>query len=143
MINKVILIGNLGTDPEVKTTNSGSTVANLRIATSERQKDKDGNWSDHTEWHRVVCFGRTAENVGKYLAKGRQVYIEGKLRTQKWQDKDGHDRWTTEVVAFQVNFIGGKGDSSGNSGGYSAGGGGGADAGSSNAGHGADDDIPF
>lgn len=104
-VNKVILVGNLGADPEVRSTNSGSKVANLRIATSERQKGADGEWADHTEWHRVVCFGRTAENVERYLSKGRQVYIEGKLRTNKWQDKDGADRWTTEVIAFQVSFL--------------------------------------
>ena len=109
-INKVILVGNLGADPEVRTTNSGSKVANLRIATSERQKDRDGNWGDHTEWHRVVCFGRTAENVERFLSKGRQVYVEGKLRTSKWQDQNGQDRWTTEVVAFQVSFLGGRGE---------------------------------
>jgi len=109
-VNKVILVGNLGADPEVRTTNSGSKVANLRIATSSREKDSNGDYQDATEWHRVVCFGKTAENVERYLSKGRQVYIEGKIKTNKWQDKDGADRYTTEVVAFQVNFLGGKGD---------------------------------
>ena len=165
-VNKVILVGNLGADPEVRTTGSGSKVANLRIATSERQKDRDGNWGDHTEWHRVVCFGRTAENVERFLSKGRQVYIEGKLRTNKWQDQNGNDRWTTEVIAFQVSFLsggregGGGGGGSGYSGGggggggYSGGGGGGGGGGYSGGGGGGgysggggggspDDDIPF
>lgn len=107
MVNKVILIGNLGADPEVRNTNSGSQVANLRIATTERQKDREGNWVDHTEWHRVVCFGKTAENVERFLSKGRQVYIEGRLRTAKWTDKDGVERYTTEIVADTVRFLGG------------------------------------
>lgn len=146
-VNKVILVGNLGADPEVKTTNSGTTVANLRIATSERVKAAD-EWKDHTEWHRVVCFGRTAENVSRFLKKGRQVYIEGKLRTQKWQDKDGNDRYTTEIVAFNVSFLGGKGATPDNAGagGYS---GGGYSGGSANNAQesdqfgGPNDDIPF
>ena len=89
MINKVILIGNLGQDPDLRSTASGATVANLRIATTERRKDRDGNWGDHTEWHSVVSFGRTAENDGKYCRKGKQIYIEGRLQTRKWQDRDG------------------------------------------------------
>ena len=106
-VNKVILVGNLGADPESRESKSGSTIANLRIATSERTKDREGNWGDHTEWHRVVCFGRTAENVARFLSKGRQVYIEGKIRTRKWQDRDGNDKYTTEIVADQVRFLGG------------------------------------
>lgn len=118
-LNKTQLIGNLCFDPEVRQTASGSTVANLRIATNERQKNKDGTWGDHTEYHRVVTFGKTAENVSRFLKKGRQVYIEGKLRTNKWQDKDGNDRQNTEIVAFTVQFLGGKGASDdGHSGGY-------------------------
>ena len=105
-VNKVILIGNLGADPETRTTPSGTQVANLRLATTERRKDRDGNWTDHTEWHRVVCFGKTAENVSRFLRKGRQIYVEGRLRTNKWQDRDGNDRWTTEVIADQVRFLG-------------------------------------
>ena len=144
-VNKVILVGNLGADPESRSTQSGSTVANLRIATTERAKDRDGNWTDHTEWHRVACFGRTAENVARFCRKGKQVYIEGKIRTRKWQDRDGNDRWSTEVIADQVRFLGGRGDSAGSfdsagpatsapQGGYGGGGGGGGDI---------DDDIPF
>lgn len=106
MLNKVTLIGNLGADPEVKTLDSGLVVANLRIATTERRK-KGEEWVDHTEWHRVVAFGKTAELAGKYLTKGRQVYIEGSLRTQKYQ-KDGQDHWSTDIVASELQFLGGK-----------------------------------
>lgn len=105
-VNKVILVGNLGADPEVRPAGQTS-VANLRIATTERQKSADGEWSDHTEWHAVVCWGRTAENVGKFLKKGRQVYVEGRLRTRKWTDKSGVDKYSTEVVADVVHFLGG------------------------------------
>ena len=127
-VNKVILVGNLGADPEVRSTNSGSQVANLRIATTSRTKDRDGNWSDETEWHRVTCFGRTAENVQRFLRKGRQVYVEGRLRTRKWQDQNGNDRWSTEVIANNVVFLGGRdGGGGGGGGGYSGGGGGGGD----------------
>lgn len=111
-VNKVILIGHLGADPETRTSQAGSMVANLRLATNERQKDRDGNWSDHTEWHRIVCFGKTADNVARFLKKGREVYIEGRLQTRKWQDKNGQDRWSTEIVANDVRFLGGKGDGS-------------------------------
>ena len=89
MINKVILVGNLGQDPEMRTTGSGMAVCNLNIATTTRKKGQDGTWTDSTEWHRVVVFGRTAENAGQYLRKGRQVYIEGRLQTRKWQTKEG------------------------------------------------------
>jgi len=144
-VNKAILVGNLGADPEVRETHSGTAVANLRIATSERTKDRDGNWTDHTEWHSVTCFGRTAENVGRFLSKGRQVYIEGRLRTRKWTDKDGRDRWSTEVIADRVQFLQGgsrddRGDTrSGGGDSYSGGGGGG----SYNGAPAPDSDIPF
>jgi single-strand DNA-binding protein len=111
-VNKVILIGNLGRDPELRQAGQ-STVATLSLATQERRKDKDGNWSDHTEWHRVTLWGRDAENAGKYLTKGKQVYIEGRLQTRKWQDKDGADRYTTEVVADVMRFLGGKDEGGG------------------------------
>lgn len=138
-VNKAILIGNLGRDPEVRTANSGTQIANLRIATTERQKDRDGNWGDHTEWHSVVCFGKTAENVGRFLSKGRQVFIEGRIRTRKWQDKDGNDRYSTEIVADVVRFVGSRGESShGNPPGPST-----SDRGSASHGAGYDDDIPF
>ena len=133
-VNKVILVGNLGADPEVRQANSGTTICNLRIATSERVK-RGEEWVEETEWHRVVCFGKTAESVGKFLVKGRSVYIEGRIQTRKWQDKEtGADRWSTEVVARDVRFLGG-GDRS-SSGGGSGGGGGGGQAPPS-------DDIPF
>lgn len=106
-VNKVILIGNLGQDPEVRSTAGGTQVASLRIATSERRKDKGGEWADHTEWHSVVAFGRTAENIGRYCKKGKQIFVEGRLQTRKWQDKEGNDRWSTEVVADNVRFLGG------------------------------------
>ena len=126
MINKVILIGNLGQDPELRSTGSGSAVVNLRIATSERRKDRDGNWGDHTEWHSVVAFGRTAENVANFCRKGRQLYIEGRLQTRQWQDRDGNARYSTEVVADNVRFLGGRdggeGGGGGGGGGYSRGG---------------------
>ena len=108
-VNKVILVGNLGADPESRQIQNGNTVTNLRIATSERRKDRDGNWGDHTEWHRVVCWGRTAETAAQYLSKGRQVYIEGRIQTRKWQDQSGADRWSTEVVAERIQFLGGGG----------------------------------
>ena len=114
MINKVILVGNLGRDPEIRQTQGGSSVCTLSVATAERQKDRDGNWTDHTEWHRVVCFGQTADACARFLAKGRQVYVEGKLRTNKWTDKDGNDRYTTEVIAFEVKFLGGASGDGGN-----------------------------
>ena len=98
-VNKVILLGRLGQDPDVKTTSAGASIANISIATSESWKDKNtGEKKERTEWHRVVFFGKLAEIVGRYARKGTQMYVEGQLRTQKWQDKDGADRYTTEVV---------------------------------------------
>lgn len=105
-VNKVIIVGNLGRDPEVRYTQSGSAVATLRLAVSERRKDGDG-WKDHTEWISVVCFGRTAENAGQYLSKGKRVYVEGRMQTREYSDKDGNRRWTTEVVAQTLTFLGG------------------------------------
>ncbi len=108
MINRVQLIGNLGQDPEMRTTGSGMAVCSLSIATTHRKKTQSGDYEDQTEWHRVQCFGKTAENAGKYLSKGRQVYVEGRLQTRKWQDKEGKDRWTTEVVCNELKFLGAK-----------------------------------
>lgn len=146
-VNKAILVGNLGADPESRETPSGMTVTNLRIATSERVK-KGEQWEDHTEWHRVVCFGRTAENAAKFLTKGKQVYIEGRIRTNKWQDKDGNDKWSTEIIADNLRFIGSKGDgASGSGGGYSGGNSGGSSGGRGGTpgygNTGPDDGIPF
>lgn len=109
-INKVILIGNLGDNPEVRYTAGGAAVANIRIATSESWKDKEtGEQQERTEWHRVVFFGRLAEIVAEYLKKGSQVYVEGRLQTRKWQDKEGNDRYSTEVVANEMQMLGGRG----------------------------------
>ena len=109
-VNKVILVGNLGKDPEVRYIQSGSAVCTLRIAVTERRKDGESGWKDHTEWMDVVAWGKTAENAGQYLQKGRQVYVEGRLQTRQYKDKDGNDRYKTEVVANQVLFLGSGGD---------------------------------
>jgi len=112
-INKVILVGHLGADPETRYMPSGSAVTNLRVATSEAWKDKtSGEQQERTEWHRVAMFGRLAEIAAEYLRKGSQVYIEGSLRTRKWQDKDGGDRWSTEVIANEMQMLGGRSDAS-------------------------------
>lgn len=105
-INKVILIGNLGTDPETRYMPSGGAVTNVTVATNESWKDKQtGQTQDRTEWHKVVMFNRLAEIAGEYLKKGSKVYIEGSLRTRKWQDKNGQDRWTTEIVASELQML--------------------------------------
>ncbi len=109
-INKVILIGNLGNDPEVRYTAGGAAVTNISLATTDSWKDKEtGEQQDRTEWHRVVFFGRLAEIVGEYLRKGSQVYIEGRLQTRKWQDKDGNDKYTTEIIASEMQMLGSRG----------------------------------
>lgn len=110
-INKVILVGNLGADPETRYMPSGGAVTNLSIATTDSWRDKEsGEQQERTEWHRVAMFGRLAEIAGEYLRKGRQVYIEGRLRTRKWQDRDGNDRYTTEIVANEMQMLGGRSD---------------------------------
>ena len=109
-INKVILVGNLGADPETRYMPSGSAVTNLSVATSESWKDKQtGEQKERTEWHKVAMFNRLAEIAAEYLRKGSQVYIEGKIRTRKWQDRDGNDRWTTEIIADEMQMLGGRG----------------------------------
>ena len=116
-INKVILVGNLGNDPEVRATASGSRVATISIATSESWTDKNtGQKQEKTEWHRVVFFNRLAEIVEQYLTKGSQVYVEGRLQTRKWQDQNGQDKYTTEVVANEMQMLGGRGGSGGGGG---------------------------
>ena len=105
-VNKVILIGNLGKDPEVKFTPGGTAVAKFTLATNERYKDKSGEWQDRTEWHNIVFYGRQAEIAGEYLKKGRQIYVEGRLQTRKWQDKEGQDRYTTEIIADRMQMLG-------------------------------------
>ena len=134
-VNKVILIGNLGRDPELRYTQSDSAVTNFTVATNEKWRDKDGNNQERTEWHRVVVWGRSAENCAQYLQKGRSVYVEGRLQTREWEDKDGNKRQTTEINALTVQFLGGRGGASG-SGDVRAGG---PDAGGTPSG----DDIPF
>lgn len=121
-VNKVILIGNLGKDPEVKYTPQGTPVAKITLATNERFKDKDGNWQDRTEWHNVVLWQRLAEIAGEYLKKGGKVYIEGRLQTRSWDDKQsGQKKYMTEVVASDLVLLGGRGEGGGDSGGGSRG----------------------
>ncbi|WP_428415968.1 single-stranded DNA-binding protein [Methylibium sp.] len=132
-INKVILIGNLGRDPEVRYTPSGSAVCNISIATTRNWKNKDsGDKVEETEWHRVVFYDRLAEIAGEYLKKGRPVYVEGRLKTRKWQDKDGAEKYTTEIIAEQMQLLGGRegmgGGDDGGGGGYSRGDEGGGEA---------------
>lgn len=146
-VNKVILVGNLGKDPEVRYMPNGGAVANVTVATSEQWKDKQtGEQKERTEWHNVVFYQRLAEIVGEYLKKGSQIYVEGSLRTRKWQDKSGNDRYTTEIIASEMQMLGGRGGGGGGGsasfgGGKSAGGGGGGDEAPFNEGF--DDDIPF
>ncbi|MEJ2044209.1 MAG: single-stranded DNA-binding protein [Reinekea sp.] len=112
-VNKVIILGRLGQDPDVRTTASGTQVVNLNVATNEvGRADEHGNRQDITEWHRIVLFGRTAEVAAQYLSKGSQVYIEGRLQTRKWQDQNGQDRYSTEIVGNEMQFIGGRNDNS-------------------------------
>jgi len=113
-VNKVILIGNLGKDPELKFLQSGQPVANFPIATSEKWKDKStGETKEQTEWHNIIMFGKLAEIAGQYLKKGSSVFVEGRLQTRKWQDKNGQDRYTTEIIANEMKMLGGRGDQSG------------------------------
>jgi single-strand DNA-binding protein len=153
-VNKVILVGNLGKDPETRYLPSGDAVANFSIATTEVFKDKSGAKQEHTEWHRISFFGRQAEIAGEYLKKGSPVYIEGRIRTRKWQDKEGQDRFTTEIVGDRMQLLGSRGGSENMARGEpvsaAAGAGGGAPAGEKRApakkGGGfdeMDDDIPF
>jgi len=154
-INKVIVVGNLGGDPETRYMPSGSAVTNMTIATNESWKDKQtGEQKERTEWHKVAMFGRLAEIAAEYLRKGSQVYIEGKLRTRKWQGQDGQDRYTTEIIADEMQMLGGRGGAGGGGGSFGGGGGGGGQQGGGQQGGGGsappqpgpddfDDDIPF
>jgi len=164
-VNKVIIVGNLGRDPETRYATSGSAICNITVATSRQWKDKtSGEKKEETEWHRVVFYDRLAEIAGEYLKKGRPVYVEGRLKTRKWQDKEGVDRYTTEIVAEEMQLLGSREGGGGGGGGAgdvefgSAGGGGGARSGGAGAGAAAkssggaaakpktddfDDDIPF
>jgi single-strand DNA-binding protein len=163
MLNKAMLIGNLGADPELRYTQSGVAVASLRIATSRRWKDKEGQQQEQTEWHNIVAWDRLGEICNEYLHKGSKIYVEGRLQTRKWQDQSGNDRYTTEIVASDVQFLtprgeggGGHSGGSGGGGGYDPGpAGGGSSNNNSSAGSGYDDfaggqtgggtgsDVPF
>ena len=122
MINKVILIGNLGADPEIRYTQSGAPVASFNVATTERWKGKDGQMQEQTEWHKIVAWQRLAEICGEYLSKGARVYIEGKLQTRKWQDQSGNDKYTTEIVAREMKMLTPRGAGAAGTGGDGGGG---------------------
>lgn len=122
-VNKAIIIGNLGSDPELKYTPSGQAVANFSVATTETYNDAQGQRQDRTEWHRIVVWGKQAETCGRYLSKGRQVFIEGKIQTRQWEDRDGNKRYTTEIVARDVRFLGNQRDNANASQGGGQGGG--------------------
>ena len=156
-VNKAILVGNLGRDPELRQTPNGQAVVNFTLATSENWTDKSGERQERTEWHRIVVWGRTAEMCNQYLSKGRTVYVEGRIQTREWEDKEGNKRYTTEIIANDVQFLGGGGGGGGGKGGsdeappaepdYMGGGGGGGfdggSGGSGGSGSGGGDDIPF
>lgn len=112
-VNKAIVVGNLGIDPQLKKTASGNSVCNFSLATNEAWTGKDGTKNERTEWHRIVVWGPQADACAKYLAKGRQVYVEGRIQTRQWTDKEGNERYTTEIVANQVTFLGGAGEGGG------------------------------
>ena len=139
-INKVIVLGNLGADPDARYMPNGNAVTNISVATTDSWKDKEsGERQEKTEWHRVVFFGRLAEIASEYLKKGSQVYVEGRLQTRKWEDKEGNDRWTTEIVANEMQMLGERISSSSNSDNFSAP----KNSGSEFASDDFDDDIPF
>lgn len=149
-LNKVMILGNLGQDPELRHTANGKAVCTLRLATNEVWSDANGQRQERTEWHSVVVWGRQAETCNQYLTKGRSAFVEGRLQTRKWQDKEGNDRYTTEIVADRVQFVGGgSGGGGGGGGDYERGGGGGGGYGGGGGGGGGmppagnDDDIPF
>ena len=138
-VNKVILVGNLGRDPELRYTQGGQAVANFTLATNEKWSDKQGNPQERTEWHRIVVWGKQGENCAQYLQKGRSVYVEGRLQTREWEDREGNKRTTTEINAQTVQFLGGRGP-----GGTGSGGGGSAPTGGPGPSEGPPpDDVPF
>lgn len=144
-VNKVILVGNLGADPEIRYLPSGEAVANLRLATTDVWKDREGNKQEATEWHRISFFGRQAEVCGQYLKKGSQIYVEGSIRTRKWQDKEGQDRYSTEIRGDRMQMLGGR-QGMGDAGPRDSGGSGRAAPAAQPAGGGFndfEDDIPF
>lgn len=140
-VNSVHLLGHLGRDPELRYAQSGTAVANATLATTERRKDRDGNWGDHTEWHRLVFFGKTAETLARYCKKGKQLFIEGSLQTRDWEDKEtGQRRYMTEVRVNQMVMLGGRDEERGAAAAASAGGVSSAEGGDQGA---DDDDLPF
>lgn len=152
MLNKVMLIGNLGRDPEVRSTPSGQNVASFSLATNRKWKDRDGNRQEQTEWHNIVCWGRQAEIAGQYLTKGKQIYIEGRIQTRSWDDKtSGEKKYRTEIICDNFQMLGSRGGGDGQSGGggysggESSGGGysGGGDSSPASSSGPDDDDIPF
>ena len=142
-VNKVILIGNLGRDPELRYTQSGTAVANFTLATTETWNKKEGGKDERTEWHRIVAWGRTGELCAQYLAKGRTVYVEGRIQTREWENKEGQKQRTTEIVANTVQFLGGPRGSGGGGGGGNTGGGGGSGGFDPGPSEPPADDIPF
>lgn len=142
MVNKVILIGNLGRDPELRYTSSGTAVANFTLATNRRVK-KGESWEDETEWHRVVAWARTAEIVNQYCQKGKQVYVEGRLQTRQWEDREGQTKYTTEVVVENLKLLGGRGETGGSWGQSPGGSGAGAPGEPAEGEPITDEDIPF
>jgi single-strand DNA-binding protein len=148
-VNKVIIVGNLGKDADVRYTSGGSAVATISVATTEVWNDKSsGERQEKTEWHRVVVWGKTAENLKDYLTKGKQIYVEGKLQTRKWQDRDGNDKYTTEIRSDRIVLLGGRGGGGGDRGDYvapepSPGGGGGGSGSAPGPPELTEDDIPF
>lgn len=145
MINKAILIGNLGADPEIRYTQSGTQVATFNVATTERWRGQDGQMQESTEWHRIVAWAKLAEICGEYLQKGSRVYIEGKIQTRKWQDQNGVDRYTTEIVAREMKMLSPRGGEGGQGGGYGGGSGYDSFPEPQGGGFGGDtgDDVPF
>ena len=145
MVNKVILVGNLGRDPEMRSLPSGQPVANFSVATSRRYKDRDGNRKDETEWHNVVCFGKQAEIAGQYLTKGKMIFVEGRIQTRSWEDKEGKKQYRTEIICENFQMLGSKGDGGGGGGQRESGAGAPSGGGHEGAGSGdfQDDDIPF
>jgi single-strand DNA-binding protein len=115
-VNKVLLIGNLGKDAELRTTSGGMQIASLRLATTDRRKDSAGQWTDHTEWHSVVCFDKLAALMERFGKKGKPLYVEGRIQTREYTDKDGQKRWSTEIIAGEIRLLGGREDSAGASG---------------------------
>jgi single-strand DNA-binding protein len=150
-VNKVILVGNLGRDAELKFTPSGFPISSFSLATTDRRKDKDNNWQEKTEWHRIKLLGKQAESLQDYLKKGKQIYVEGRLETRSWDDKDGQKKYMTEIIADRIQLLGGRGDGGGGrSGGGSRGDdfedyheGGPGGSGGSGPSDLTDDDIPF